>query len=233
MENFALIVIGSGGTGSYFLKEFSRFYQGRDDVFSSLFIFDGDTVEEKNLLRQSFIEEDIGLNKACVMAGALNDAFNLNWRAYAKYVTCADDILSVCKEKIPVIVGCVDNHACRMVCEEVFDKSDSCVYIDSANEFSSGEVVFSLKERGMIHGPVRSEYFPEIKEGDLRNREEVSCEELNNASPQHIATNMMAGNILLSGMCNLINGAFKPGVVYFNSASYSSYFVERKVSSDE
>ena len=111
---YNLIVIGSGGTGSYFLKEFSRFYQGRKDIFSDMVIIDGDIVEEKNLSRQAFLQEDIGFNKAAVMADVLNEAFDLKWRSFAKYITSKEDILSLCsKDTVPVIIGCVDNHACR------------------------------------------------------------------------------------------------------------------------
>ncbi len=226
---YKLFVIGSGGTGSYFLKEFSRYYQGKgsnDSFFSEMFIFDGDTVEEKNLLRQSFLEEDIGFNKSAVLAGMLNDAFDLKWRSFGKYITSADDILSLCdKNDIPVIIGCVDNHACRLVLEEVVSKLDSCYYMDSANEFSSGEVVFVKKDRGRFYGELRSRSL-KMDDVDLRAVTEMSCEELNNAAPQHIATNMMAGNILLSGMCNLIEGTYKAGKVFFNSAQYDSCFCE-------
>ena len=223
--NYSLIVVGSGGTGSYFLKEFSRFYQGRDDFFSSMVIFDGDIVEDKNLMRQSFLQDDVGYNKAAVLADVLNDAFGLKWSAFGKYVTSKEDVLLAVKDgTVPVIIGCVDNHACRLVLEEVFHTADSCIYIDSANEFSSGEVVFSLKENGRIYGPLRSERCPEVKDEDLRSREEMSCEELNNAAPQHIATNMLAGNIILSAVCNLISGNYKPGMAVFNSADYSMEF---------
>lgn len=231
---YELFVIGSGGTGTYFLKEFSRFYQGRSDIFRSMCIFDGDTVEDKNLMRQSFLPEDVGFNKAAVMAGLLNDAFDLKWQSFGKYVLTKDDILSLHETSyVPVIIGCVDNHACRLVLEEVFRTCDDCIYIDSANEFSSGEVVLSLKESGRIYGPSRSMIFPDIKKEDLRNREEISCEELNNVAPQHIATNMMAGNIILSAVCNLIGGSYKPGVIYFDAASYSSEFLENPVSDSD
>ena len=69
-------VIGAGGTGSYFLKEFCRFAQGRKDI-SEVIIYDGDTVEEKNLSRQCFTVEDVGRNKALVMAEILNAAFDI------------------------------------------------------------------------------------------------------------------------------------------------------------
>ena len=49
---FNIIVIGSGGTGTYFLKEFSRYLSGNRKVLKmiqSLTIIDGDVVEKKIL----------------------------------------------------------------------------------------------------------------------------------------------------------------------------------------
>ena len=44
---YNIIVIGAGGTGTYFLKEFSRFLCGTSSVIESFSIFDGDVVENK------------------------------------------------------------------------------------------------------------------------------------------------------------------------------------------
>lgn len=216
---FDIVVIGAGGTGSYFLKEFSRYLYQNDKAKEHIFrmaVMDGDEVEEKNLKRQAFIEDDIGMPKSVVMASALNDAFSLGWTGYDRYLLRAEELDDDCYHHdveeggvIPIIVGCVDNHACRMVCEEFFNTHDNCIYYDSANEFSSGEVVFSVKKGGEVLSPLRSSIFPEIKKGDLRNVEELSCTELNEVAPQHIAANMNAGLILLSAMTTL----FEEGVV--------------------
>lgn len=42
----------------------------------TLALVDGDTVEPKNLIRQNFIEQDIGKNKAAVMADRYSPHLN-------------------------------------------------------------------------------------------------------------------------------------------------------------
>lgn len=223
---FDFFVIGTGGTGTYFLKEFARFAIGNESV-GNIHLFDGDTVEERNLKRQCFQKEDIGRNKAAVMAEILNDAFELNMTAHVCYLTGLEQIeelLSESEHRIPVFIGCVDNHGCRLLLEALFEKLENCILFDSANEYVTGEVVYAYKRNGTVYGPPRSAYFPQIKEGDIRNRGEISCEELNQVSPQHIFTNMMAGNLLCAAVANLLAGQITPGFSYFNSLAYESGF---------
>ena len=186
-------------------------------------IFDGDTVEEKNLSRQAFDEEDIGQNKAVAMAGILNAAFDLKWRSIPAYVTDASQItnqIGSSRLTIPVIIGCVDNHGCRLLLEKLFDSLENVVYLDSANEFHAGESVFAYKIEGAVVSPYRSVYFPEILTADRRNREEMSCEELNNVAPQHIITNMLAGQVLFAEACAVLDKTPHPGLVTFDAGSY-------------
>lgn len=226
-RTFHVIVVGSGGTGTYFLKEFSRFIQGGHRAVSKLTIIDGDTVEEKNMERQSFAPEDVGFNKAAVMADVLSSAFELNWESYSEYLTeleQLDEIVGKGSSRTPLIVGCVDNHACRMLLEEFFSKKDNVIYLDSANEFSTGESVFAYKKNGKVVSPCRSYYYPEIAKKDNKAVTEMSCEELNNVAPQHIATNMTAGNILLKEVCSILSGTPHPGMVTFDLDMYYQEF---------
>lgn len=230
---YTLVVVGSGGTGTYFLKEFSRFIHGTEYLrnFRRMIIFDGDIVEGKNLARQCFQEEDIGRNKAAVMAEILNDAFDLKWESYPVFLTEMKQLNDVAPSyDTPIIISCVDNHACRLLLEDFFNKRNDCIYFDSANEFETGECVYSYKKGGNVEGPVRSYYFPDILRGDHKKVTELSCEELNNADPQHIFTNMLAGNLLCSGMAKLMEKKHTPGVAYFNAMEPSCDFVEYKPS---
>lgn len=235
---YNVFCIGAGGTGSYFLKEFSRFIYKGSSRIKNMFIIDGDVVEQKNLARQAFSEEDLGENKAVALAEILNENFELNWRAVARYLSSVDELSKFSADAgtgtcfdhitIPVIIGCVDNHGARMICEEFFRNNDSCIYLDSANEFTTGEVVFSYKLNGVQLSGLRSERFPDMLKGDLRNVTDISCEELNQSAPQHIATNMLAGNILLSEMCSLLADKPHPGVVMFDSGRFEQSFIPAK-----
>ena len=202
----------------------------------SLSVADGDVVEKKNLARQAFSREDIGQKKAAVMASLLNDCFDLSWRAYGKYLLKTEQIDCVlqtapgvhgmncfCKDIVPVIIGCVDNHACRLLCEDYFCSKNNCIYFDSANEFSSGEIVYASRIKGRTISPIRSQIFPEIKKGDLRNVEEMSCAELNAVAPQHIVVNMHAGLCLLSAVARLLEeDALISGVTFFDAKNMDS-----------
>lgn len=224
-----IVCVGCGGTGTYFLKEFSRYYSAlpievKGYVGTAKSIIDGDRVEEKNLARQSFIEEDVGRGKATAFSEALRESFGVEWKSYPKFVLKGEDLPFVSGIGFPILIGCCDNHACRKIMEDWFmDKSvKDALYIDSANEYSDGQVVVALKKRGKILSPPRSYYFPDLFNGDMRNVEEMSCQELNESSPQHIATNMMAGNILLNIVCSAFEEKpFPTGIIFFNTERYS------------
>ena len=219
-----VVVVGSGGTGTYFLKEFCRFIAGGHTLIKKLTIVDGDVVEAKNMERQAFSEEDIGFNKAAVMADVLSSAFDLDIESYDEYLTELKDLEAMFSgSSLPVIVGCVDNHACRLLLEKFFNTHDNVIYLDSANEFSTGEVIFAYKKDGKVLSPCRSHYYPEISKA-TKKVTEMSCEELNNVAPQHIATNMTAGNVLLKEMCSILSGKANPGMVTFDLDMYYQEF---------
>jgi molybdopterin/thiamine biosynthesis adenylyltransferase len=226
MNKYDLYVIGAGGTGTYFLKEAARYLDalGNSSPIMTAAIVDGDKVEDKNLSRQSFMEEDIGHYKSAVMADALYSAFpcGAKWTAVGEYLT--DLSLLNSGRHIPLVIGCVDNHGCRLLLEKFFAKSKDIIYFDSANEFTTGEVVFAYKQGGKVVSPCRSHYFPEILKGDTRQRTEMSCSELNTVAPQHITANMMAGQILLTEFCSLMEGKPHPGMVTFDTAEFYSEY---------
>ena len=222
--SFQLIVIGAGGTGTYFLKEASRYLAGLSKRgVESFSIYDGDNVESKNLDRQCFQEEDVGQNKACVMAEILSENFCIPWTSYPIYIEKKEDI-RIRKDTVPIIIGAVDNHACRMVLESLFASLQNVFYLDSANEYTSGEVIFSGKINGKVLAPLRSFYFPDIKNSG-KSRTEMSCSELNQSDPQHICTNMAAGNILLRELASLRDGIFHGGMVCFDTERYYQEYI--------
>lgn len=218
---YRIIVVGAGGTGSYYLKEISRFLVGRKDIISP-YIIDGDFVEEKNLQRQSFLPEDIGRNKAIVMAEILGEAFEIPWKAIPSYLLSKEELktkIDSSLNEITILVGCCDNHAARKVMEDYFFNSESCIYLDAANEFKTGQIVVAAKFKKKIAGLPRSFYFPNLFDGDMRTVEEMSCEELNQAAPQHIFTNMHAAQKLCILTAQFIEeGCLETGICFFDDS---------------
>lgn len=200
MEGFYnIIVVGCGGTGGHFLTNFGRFLQSyMGERGYQLTIIDGDIVEASNLTRQPFLEEDIGKNKAEAFAEIFTEVYNIKCSFCNEYVDTPEDILKLTdKTGLTLLIGAVDNHACRKILHEVFQRLDSCIYIDSANEYSVGEIVIGVKMGGIILYPDRTFYFPDVLTDQSVPKSQQSCMQLNASTPQHLVTNLMAANLLL------------------------------------
>lgn len=62
-----IVVLGAGGTGGYIIPHLYRIAFA-DNRNYRIIICDGDIVEPKNLIRQNFIEQDVGRIKSQVLA---------------------------------------------------------------------------------------------------------------------------------------------------------------------
>ena len=214
-------IVGCGGTGSALIKEFARYLSSKHYSYMNVVdvtLIDGDIVEKKNLDRQAFIESDINHNKAEAMALAVQEVFGLNFYHYTHYLTRYEQLEDLLREEEgSIIIGCVDNHQCRQVLHQVFEKRESVVYIDAANEYQTGEVVVAIKVNGNVFAPDRAAYFPEILKKQ-RSVEELSCQELNQSTPQHVVTNILSANICLAQLLNVLDGDFTHGGIYYFDA---------------
>lgn len=229
---YHFVVVGCGGTGSVFMEKFTRYLSCRNNKdISEIIIIDGDVVEEKNLRNQSFIKEDVGMYKSSVWENICNGFLKEDdlCRAYGIYIQKESDLASKISrssyyyeavEDVVVLIGCCDNHACRLIMEQFFadKKYENILYFDSANEFDYGETVFAAKLQNKVVSQPRSVLFPDILKGDLRKRSELSCEELNSVEPQHMLINQLAAMQLMMGVVKVLEKKEIPtGVTYFNT----------------
>ncbi len=257
--SFDILVVGSGGTGTYFLKEFCHYLSACENQIykkiRSIFVADGDIVEEKNLSRQAFTADDLGENKASAFCTVLNEVMQEEgsrdglFTPLPRYLTSVEDFRSVVRLDtyegvrnkriidILLVVGCVDNNGARLVMEQVFEKTDNCFLFDAGNEFSEGEVCFAHKLGGTLLSPIKSHYFPSLKEGDVRQVTELSCAELNQSAPQHMLTNATAAAHLLMGVLNVLEAdgdtileriKTQAGFVSFDTFTHYATFVPFK-----
>ena len=241
----SVLVVGTGGTGGYVIKELSRYLAARKagPVTVRFAACDGDIVEKKNLDRQCFLEEDIGLKKAVILTQAVKESFQLEMFAYPYYIEEAEDIGKIFKSiesesyefnrRYRILIGCVDNHRARQAMEKYYRSVDDIMYVDSANEVRSGEVVTSYRVEKKQFGNPRSFYFPEVSTDRGKKASEKSCSEINLSEPQHILTNMMAGQITLSKVIGFIElGTIAPGIHHFDAflgiSSFTPYKAETK-----
>lgn len=156
-----VLVVGCGGTGGHLVPHLARFIsvinESREKQYSTmpvvrLFLADGDIVEKKNLIRQNFIEPDIGRNKAEVLGERYAAAFGLEIGVVPEYLERLNKFSFLTRsigygDQANVIIGCVDNNASRKVIHRWFCRKDTNSYgegrfwIDSGNEEASGQVV--------------------------------------------------------------------------------------------
>ena len=228
---YNIIIVGCGGTGGNLIKELGRFLYGTSIRNScSILLIDGDLVEKQNVSRQPFLPEDVGRKKAAVMAEILQEAFQITCSYYPEYLNHAYELEKFEKEDyVTILIGCVDNHACRKVLHAYFQKSISCFYLDSANEYSIGEVVVGARIAGSEIFPDRVYYFPEILQDQSVPRSEESCQQMNVRQPQHLVTNLFAANLLLKCVVEILSEQeWNGGIYYFDAFKGYSVFREKQ-----
>lgn len=100
---FAVTIVGCGGTGGFAAEGICRLLPEQ----AHLLLVDHDRVEERNLTRQCFVNEDLGEFKSEALARKLSRNFN---RAVA-YSTLPVSMLDLA---VPgLVIGCVDNGLAR------------------------------------------------------------------------------------------------------------------------
>ncbi len=219
-----IVVVGSGGTGSAMLQKLARYQRNCiEDI--RVCLIDGDEVEKKNLKRQNFFDDNIGQNKAEALAELASSSYGVVWDAYNQYITKVEQLNGVFERyannsSINILIGCVDNHRARQVMEGWFDLQENCIYIDSANDEHDGEIVIAIKTDGVEVSPRRSHYFPDVLTDDSPSVVEMSCEQRNISSPQHQLVNDLAGNIIMSIICNVFSRKIPTGMIIFDVFDY-------------
>ena len=124
----AIIVVGCGGTGGFVADGLARLLPPS----INLILIDMDTVEERNLNRQSFTAADVGLFKSEALAKRLAGKY----QRPIQY-----SVLPVGAGNLPrgIIVGCVDNGPARQAIAEHLH--DGQWYIDSGNGRNFGQIL--------------------------------------------------------------------------------------------
>jgi hypothetical protein len=246
------VVVGSGGNGAYFIRDFIRQVslenKRREIEFGgrsrnhSITLIDADEVELKNLNRQNFVAGDVGKNKAQVIADRYGRAFGMPVQFVPEYVSDWKELRTIAKsrEGFPVFIGAVDNNKTRMIIHEAFKDFRTAFWIDAGNEEFAGQVVCGYKGKGTFqerHASIPQSFripcvvdlHPEIGLATDKLPGEMSCAERSVSSPQNIITNLTAANIMM-GFANTImtakadNGdGLRTHAVYFNTKNMMSF----------
>jgi molybdopterin/thiamine biosynthesis adenylyltransferase len=168
-----VFVIGAGGTGGRLIPLLSQFMRSITRGVSPMgwlespriWLIDDDVVEQKNLLRQNFIDRDVGKYKAAVLAERYTRAYNvpvipiirrIETDSAQDFYKDVNDNLFVMNGNIDtvkfnniigssVVIICVDSVEARRDILNVFvtgDQPNKTFFIDAGNEDSFGQVSF-------------------------------------------------------------------------------------------
>lgn len=216
-KRIRFLIVGVGGTGGYLFYYLTRLAAAlKQNNALQIVIADGDVVEEKNLVRQNFVEEDLGEKKVQVLSRRYGEVYGMDIPFYPEYVKDKTIMESLLADKmadfsptVSVLVGCVDNNRTRQLFHEVFNEYEgNLVYIDSGNDEWSGQIIVGMRNQKQIILPPVGYYYPDILEDeDSIFPDEESCQQRVISSPQNIATNVMAGTLLFG----LLNQLFTKG----------------------
>ena len=212
-----IVMLGAGGTGSYVAMHMYWLAHCLDRHVR-IIIADGDSVEEKNLVRQHFAISDLGLNKAKVLVERYAAAFKMKAEYIPDFIEDKERLLKLLKpaflpgeknvimpsKENVILLGCVDNNKTRRLCNEVFYECADLVYIDSGNGEHSGQVVCGVRRNGKTVSKPVGYVYPDILEDTDKFPTELSCAEASISAPQTIAANMTAATIVVDLLHNIL-----------------------------
>ena len=223
-----IVIIGAGGTGGYVIPHLYRIAYASERR-CRVIIADGDIVERKNLIRQNFAECDIGENKAEVMASRYSEVFGIETEYIPDFIESEERLIEMLEVKnkymytedsmpVAILIGAVDNNRSRVMCNNVFNKLDDIIYIDSGNEEFSGQVVCGVKRKGKVISKPVARVYPDILVDTEKFPSELSCAERSVSAPQSIAANVFASTAVVSMFYYLlIEGELKTNRLAFSS----------------
>jgi PRTRC genetic system ThiF family protein len=230
-----IIIVGVGGTGGYLVRDLSRFVYSLEKRITSrnfnieITLYDGDSVEEKNILRQNFLPQDIGLNKAEVIANRHSKAFGVN----INYVSENFDVYANCSNKKKIVIGCVDNNEARRSIAKYMSKcwgdynaeKTKAYWIDSGNEKKTGQVIVGSKELKDV-----TDLYPEIYSSSFDSTEQVSCAERMLQDEQNMFVNLTASNLILNYVKNIILDIpmVTHGTIFNIDNKFDNYYILKK-----
>ena len=197
-NNYNIIIVGLGGTGSHLISFLSQLIGNRKDKeLFKITLIDDDIVETKNVKNQKFLLKDVGRSKVEVLSCRYNSIYKLNIQYCTKRIEEENDIQTLLDcSSINIIVSCVDNNKTRHIIDNVFNygsKNRTVIYIDTGNSGSegdfTGQTVVGYKTNTQIILPSVGNYFEEI-EKEEEDIEEASCGEVLPNQIQNISANI-------------------------------------------
>lgn len=218
-QQFKIIVVGCGGTGSFVAEGLCRLLIGSD---IPLLLIDHDRVELHNLARQNFYEGDLDKFKSQALAERLSRQYQRRI-AYSVYPYMPDLIGESFGGGLRspaiqgIIIGCVDNADARRQIGQTLRFGNW--WLDAGNGFSSGQVLLGsarnlellgspfIKESGEVEGlPMPSWQLPSLlAPPTTKQPDTLDCAEAVAAEEQSPVINQAMATLALEFIYRLLN----------------------------
>jgi PRTRC genetic system ThiF family protein len=256
-KSTSLVMVGCGGTGSWLAPHVVRIAKLLEEARAqqvSVFFWDHDHVEAKNIFRQNFCEAEIGMNKAIALAQRYGNAWGVRVAAldvpFDRALASKHDLMpSYNEQSTTVMITCVDNNSARREVAKSC-KSWPIWWVDTGNVKTAGQVSIGRDLKSDEHSPLRfpskttwlplpTEQFPEIVTGKESQRQgndysNLSCAELAIVDEQGLSINHAVASAAATVLMKmLITGDMQYHCVhisteYGNALTYNSPRVIRQ-----
>jgi hypothetical protein len=217
-----VLVIGLGGIGVPVADALARFL-AFGHASTTLFLIDGDTIEERNRSRVSFAG---GGNKALAKAAELTSACEsrLAIIPVPKYVTPGNAHRII--DDGSIVFLAVDNHATRRCISNRCRRLDQVLLISGGNDAvedgrdgTFGNVIVFERNAGRDLHPPLTRYHPEIARPVDKRPDQAGCAALAQSAPQLLFTNLAVASTMLGVFYAWLVGRLEHDEVFLDIAT--------------
>lgn len=229
----AIYVAGAGGTGGNVIPPLTRLLSHLPAKYPKLTLIDKDNVEIRNCQRQNFIVNDVGRNKAQVLAERYSAAFNIPVYYIDDFITNSN-INKIIKPGLALIIDTVDKLKPRVIIDKfIKQKPLSFDWISLGNTDTYGQMVFYSKRLfGSSARTVVDVYPDDFSQKELQKEAAQEAAERENCAvnavirPQSLAINIIGANIAINLLYQLYYDKEKPD---YDIVTYDRFNSIRKV----
>lgn len=215
-----VIMFGAGGTASWFLPKLLKIY---NDAFYKLpdlkyeleiIILDNDVIEPKNIVRQNFINEDVGENKAIKLAERYNGLYpNINVVAIPLYATSMEYDTKISKLEEPldpevffniddflqssdIIVNLVDNEVFKRKLDFVIYRRSALLYFNAGINLYNGQCYVAYPQYSNLYTIDHPSFIDDVEEVKIHSCADADAEGTEDNPEQMFNGNDLAASLL-------------------------------------
>lgn len=200
-------LVGAGGNGSHMAFGLAKLHLALVALGHPglrVAIVDPDTVSTSNVIRQLFMPQEVGRNKAICLAQRLNLLYALDFHAYPVTAASAHHVL----RSTDLIIGAVDNAKARASIKRAYQRGPS-YWLDLGNRSSDGQFILGHRYRSGNFLPSVADLYPEICRPSPDDDDTPSCSIAESLSRQELFINPS----LTQAALNLLWRLLRPAII--------------------